>query len=222
MHSDAGELSSANELAVLLDGLPVSLPAERRTLPAIRSYLDMLALGRQRILFSLCIDGRRADLMHPGQEPVTFRRVEGETLELSELPLQLIRTAIQQTEAAQAEIRTAVVVVLINDGIMAREYWWKLAAKLKDPLLTLCLLPESMSGTVDGVASLTQVRKWHLEHLGRVLRQVDEACWMEDPQFISNALEHHALPWLNDLHAMLALWHETAVAACRDASARAA
>jgi hypothetical protein len=222
MYSDADELSSANELEVLLDGLPVSLPAGRRTLPAIRSYLDMLALGRQRILFSLSIDGHRTDLIHPGPDPASFARVEGETLELAELPAHLIRSAIQQTETAICEVRSAIVLVLINDGGIAREFWWKLAGKMKDPLLTLCLLPDTMNGAVNGVATFTQVRKWHLEHLGRVLRQVDEACWAEDSQVLSNALEHHALPWLNDLHAMLALWHETTAAATRDAAERVA
>ena len=222
MHSDAGELSSASELEVLLDGLPVSLPAERRTLPAIRSYLDMLALGRQRILFSLSIDGHRTDLIHPGRDPDSFARVEGETLELAELPAQLIRTALQQTESALADVRSAIVLVLINDGAVAREFWWKLAGKMKDPLLTLCLLPDALSGSVHGIATFTQVRKWHLEHLGRVLRHVDESCWSEDSQVLSNALEQHALPWLNDLHAMLALWHETALVAGRDAAERVA
>src|ERR1700694_261750 len=54
--------STGAELEVMLDGKPVVLPAQRRSLAAIRSYLETLALEQQRILFSLRVDGARVNL----------------------------------------------------------------------------------------------------------------------------------------------------------------
>lgn len=205
-------MPAAQAPEVLLDGEWIDIPPERRSLAAIRSYLDLLALQHHRILSDLLIDGERAGLTDALDTGSSFERVEGETIDLQELPLHLIKLALQQTEQARQQVHSAVVQVLINDGRVARAHWWLLAAKLKEPLLTLSLLPDSVCGPCDGRASQLQMRRWQLEQLGRLLRDVDEACWSEDTGTLSNALENGALPWLNDLHAMLTLWHDTLLA----------
>ncbi len=201
--------SAERGLQVWLDGRLVSLPSDRRSLTAIRSYLDMLALERQRILYYLSVDGERASFAELPQRQTPFARVEGETLDLDQMPLQLIRMALEQTRQARDRVHSSVVLVLINEGCVAREFWWKLAAELKEPLLTLSLLPETLCGPNPGYASLIQLRKWQLQQLGGVLKSVDEACWSEDPQVLSNALENQALTWLDNLLDQLKLWHET-------------
>lgn len=72
------------------------------------------------------------------------------------------------------------VLVLINEGVGAREFWWRLAPDLKAPLLTLSLVPEFACGPANGRASLTQLRKWQLQQLAGIIREVDEAWWTED------------------------------------------
>ncbi len=52
------------------------------------------------------------------------------------------------------------------------------------------------------------IRRWQLQQLGNVLKNVDDACWSEDPRMLSNALENTALAWLNNLHDSLRLWHD--------------
>lgn len=204
--------TTRQDIQVTLDGQRVDLPAERRSLNAIRAYLEALAMERQRILCAFSVDGRPANLAQSTASRNGFTRVAAETVDLEDLPRQLIWTALQQTVQAREETLAAVVLVLINEGVVAREFWWKLASELKAPLLTLSLVPESVCGPTHGSVSLTQLRKWQLQQLASIIREVDEACWMEDPNYLSNTLENRVLPWLDKLHESLDLWHKTALA----------
>lgn len=204
--------TTRQDIQVTLDGQRVDLPAERRSLNAIRAYLEALAMERQRILCAFSVDGRPANLAQSTASRNGFTRVAAETVDLEDLPRQLIWTALQQTVQAREETLAAVVLVLINEGVVAREFWWKLASELKAPLLTLSLVPESVCGPTHGSVSLTQLRKWQLQQLASIIRDVDEACWMEDPNYLSNTLENRVLPWLDKLHESLDLWHKTALA----------
>jgi hypothetical protein len=209
MSSDTIESGCEARVEVFLDGLPVRIPSDRRSPAAIRCYLDTLALDRQRILYSFSIDGHRPDPQQPLSPGATFHRVEGETLDLQELPLQLVKTAGDQLTAARQCAESAIVLVLINDGCVAREYWWELARKLKEPLLTLSLLPENVFGPANSSISLAQLRRWQLEQLATILKDVDQACWSEDTRVLSNALENRVMPWLESLNDSIALVHDT-------------
>lgn len=204
--------ATRRDIQVTLDGQRVDLPAERRSLTAIRAYLEALAMEQQRILCAFSVDGRPANLAHFPADRNGFTRVAAETVDLDDLPRHLIRTALHQTVQAREQALAAVVLVLINEGVVAREFWWKLATDLKAPLLTLSLVPESVCGPANGRASLTQLRKWQLQQLAGIIREVDEACWTEDPNYLSNTLENRVLPWLDKLHESLDLWHKTALA----------
>ena len=210
MHPELSHSASTGaHQQVLLDGQPVTLPAQRQSLAAIRSYLEILALEKQRVLFSLRVDGARVNLsaMLPTQSH--FTKIEAETLDLGQVPLQLIKTAMLQTREAKTQIASAVTLVLINDLAMVREHWWNLVRLLNQPLLTLSLMPESAYGTHSGGTSLAQLRKWQLQQLGAILKEVDQTCWSDDPGTLSNALEYRVLPWLQGLDTSLELWHET-------------
>src|ERR1051325_10764673 len=134
-----------HELEVKLDGFVVEIPSERRSFAAICSYLESLALQQQRILCALNVDGHSVNLAQPRSSSRKFARIEGETMSLNEVPAQLIKAALQQTVNVRARVQSAVEIVLINDGPHARELWWNLASALKEPLLSLSLLPETMS-----------------------------------------------------------------------------
>ena len=194
---------------IKLDGLIVDVPPTRRTFAAIRSYLESLALKNQRILCALSVDGEPANLIEPRRSSKPFVRMDGETMSLSQVPAQLISAALQQTVNVRAQVQSAVELVLINDSRRARELWWSLAITLKEPLLTLSLLPENIFTPAAGSASAVQLHKWQLEQLGCVIRDVDDSCDAEDPAVLSDALEKRALPLLDKLHASLTLWLET-------------
>jgi hypothetical protein len=124
----------------------------------------------------------------------------------------LLKTALQQAELAREYVETAITLVLINDSGVARELWWNLARQLKEPVLTLSLLPDNACGPTTGGASLTRLRQWQLEQVAAIIKDVDEACHSEDTLPLSNALENRVLPWLQQLCELISLWHETAVA----------
>jgi hypothetical protein len=194
---------------VKLDGLPVDVPSERRSFTGIRSYLESLALRQQRILCALNVDGEPANLTGPRSPARPFACVEGETMSLTEVPVQLIKAALQQTQTVRAQVRRAVELVLINDSRRGRELWWSLASALKEPLLTLSLLPENVCAPAQGGASMLQLRRWQLEQLSHVIQDVDDACRSEDPTVLSDALEKRVLSWLDNLHNSLELWLST-------------
>jgi hypothetical protein len=216
MKSELREISATHhEVEVKLDGHSIELPTERRSLNAIRSYLETLALEQQRILCSFSVDGAQTNLAQPSFSQRSFLRVDAKTISLDRMPLQLIETAMHQVAEAREQVHSAVVNVLINDGVMAREFWWGLTKDLKAPLLTLSLVPESVCGPANGCASLHQLRKWQLQQLASLIKRVDEACWSEDSNVLSDALENNVLPWLDSLQQSLDLWHETVAAGVR-------
>jgi hypothetical protein len=98
---------------------------------------------------------------------------------------------------------------------VAREVWWNLALALKEPVITLSLLPENACEPFDNRASLTQLRKWQLEQIAAIIRDVGEACHAADTIPLSNALENRVLPWLQSLSELISLWHETVLAGSR-------
>jgi hypothetical protein len=204
-----------DEVEITLDGLPVGLPSGCRSLNAIRCRLEMLALERQRILCSLNVDGQPVNLALPLLNQGICCRVEAGTVALEETPVLLLKKALQQTAHARECVETALTLVLINDGQVAREVWWNLASFLKEPVLTLSLLPENICQPSDNHTSLAQLRKWQLEQIAAIIRDVDEACHSEDTIPLSNALENRVLPWLQNLGELISLWHETFLAGSR-------
>ena len=142
-HENIGSVASTGEIMVTLDCETVVLPAGRHSLGAIRSYLEFLALSGQRVLGQFMVDGNALDLaQRPEDRP--FRRVDAITLPLSEMPLLLLVTASQQVSRARAAVENVMTLVLINDPANARELWWTVASQLKDPVLTLSLMPEDL------------------------------------------------------------------------------
>jgi len=204
-----------DEIDIILDGLPVELPSGHRSLNAIRCHLETLALESHRILYSVSIDGQPVNLALPLLNQRICCRVEAVTVALEETSLLLLKKAFQQTDLARECVETALTLVLINNGRVAHEVWWNLAAVLKEPVITLSLLPENTCEPFDNRASLTQLRKWQLEQIATIIREVNEACHSEDTIPLSNALENRVLPWLQSLSELISLWHETALAGSR-------
>src|SRR6516164_2585023 len=200
--------STGADVVVTLDGRPVAIPPQRRSLAAIRSYVETLALEQQRILFSLRVDGARINLSAMLPTHGNFAKVEAQTIDLSEMPLQLLRTAMVQAAAAKTQVLSAITLVLINQASWAREHWWNLIRALNQPIRTLSLIPECSQHTSSGGASMMQLHRWQLQQLGAILRDVDNSCWSEGPADLSNALERRVLPWLEGLQSTLELWHD--------------
>ena len=201
-----------------MDGLPLEIPAERQTLGGICSYLESVALHQHRILCSLAVDGAPINLTQPPNDATPFASIEAETMGLSDVPSQLIKAALLQTISLRDRVQSAVSLVLINDRKHALELWWGLSLALKEPLLTLSLLPEAIYNSGEGQAPLAQLRKWQLEQLGAVIQDVNCACEWDNTTVLSDVLETRVLSWLDKLQSSLNLWHETMLANSRRAA----
>jgi hypothetical protein len=198
-----------DQIEVLLDGVPVGLPADRRSLSAIRCHLETIALRQQRVLCSLQV----ASSLVPGAQSSTngrgIFRVEARTMELGNRAMLILDMALAQSARVLRRVTNAITLVLINDLRSARELWWDLAKELKEPVLTLSLLPDNVCGPSHGQASFTKLRRWQLEQLAAIILDVDQASASEDTVHLSDALAAHVLPWIESHHELIKLWRET-------------
>lgn len=220
MHSDSFNKPVAHakttlNVEVTMDRLPMEVPADRHSLVAIRSYIESAALQKQRILHRFIVDGRPMNLGRPLTHLKNFSRIEAETISPDQVPLQLIKSAMEQTDTTRAQAQSAIAQVLINDSWHAREIWWNLIPTLKEPLVTLSLLPEPACNLKRKQPSLMQLRRWQLEQLGVIIAEVDKICRDGESSDLSEALEKRVMTWLDNLQKTLCLWHGTILAGLR-------
>jgi len=208
-----GAVCSAGEIIVTLDCETIALPAGRNSINSIRSYLESIALASRRILGELIVDGQPADLCQPISD-APFRRVDALTIPLGGLPVLLLATARQQTERVRAAVEDSLTLVLINNPSNARELWWNIAGQLKEPVLTLSLMPEHLCQLWCGT-TFHKLRQWQLEQISLIMQRVDAACTVDDNIRLSDALENLVLPWLDRLQEHIQLWQEAARAGAR-------
>jgi hypothetical protein len=89
----------------------------------------------------------------------------------------MLETALQETAQARTAVASAITLVLINDSTLARELWWDLARQLKEPLLTLSLLPETIYQPAPGGASLRKCANGNSSNSPVIIKDVD-AAWL--------------------------------------------
>lgn len=183
------------------------VPAGRCSLNSIRNLLETRALEKQRVLSAISVNGRPADLTLPLDEATGFIMVEAESIPLDELPLLLLNTALRQVERAHEAVQKTMTLVLINNPATARELWWNHAPLLKDPVLTLSLMPDHVCRLCSNM-SFERLRKWQLEQIASIIREVDNACDSGDSIQISDVLEGRVLPWLQKLADLVRLWYQ--------------
>jgi hypothetical protein len=201
----ASNFGAEEKIQVTLDGETVKIPFARGSMNSIRSLLETLALEKQRILFTFQIDGLPVNLSQLPSDKTDFLRVDAESIPLGELPLLLLTSAQQQAERIRADLENALTLVLINDQPAAREIWWNIASQLKEPILTLSLMPESVCQLCSTV-SFERLRKWQLQQIAVIVREVNAVCEADDNIKISDALERRVLPWLQKLSDLIQLW----------------
>jgi len=213
-NANAGFGRTADAVVVTLDNTTVVPPAGRISLNSIRAYLETLALANQRVLSVLTINGARVNPTLPLIYPDPVIHIGAETIPLEQLPLLLLTTAGQQTDHARESVEAALTLVLINKPATARELWWKIASLLKEPVLTLSLMPEDFCQLSCG-NTFHKLRRWQLQQVAALVRQVDAVCETKDNLKLSDTLEHQVLPWLQSLGENIRLWHDATQAGTR-------
>ena len=193
-----------------LDGVPVGVPADRRSLEGIRCHLEAIAFEQQRFLGSIRVAGCSTVPPRASHHGGRDFQIQGFTMELGNRTLLILMTALEQTTKLTSRVNGAISEVLINEGPLAREIWWSLANALREPILTLSLLPDNVCGPNHGQASFTQLRKWQLEQLAAIIRDVEAAANSGDVSRLSDALAQHVVPWLESQREVIQLWIESA------------
>jgi hypothetical protein len=212
-HINLESVASTGEILVTLDCESITLPKGRHTLNAIRSYLETVALSHQRILGAMLVDGCELDISQCLDDR-SFFRVDASTVPLQELPLVLLTTASHQLGRARAAVEAALTHVLINPPPQARELWWGIAGQIKEPILTLSLMPENLCQLRCGT-TFHKLRRWQLEQISLVIQRVDQACDSQNCIQLSDALEQSVLPWLDQLGEHIRLWLDATQAGAR-------
>lgn len=212
-YKNSKSLESTGDVLVTLDSETVVLPPGRRSLNSIRSYLETVALANRRILGDILLDGRPVSALQPAASR-RFSRIDAVTVPLGELPLVLLATASQQVVRARESVESALTLVLINDPATARELWWKIAGQLKEPVLTLSLMPGYLCQLWCGT-TFQKLREWQLEQIAAIIRRVDHACDLQNNILLSDSLEQLVLPWLEKVAEHIALWENATSAGSR-------
>jgi hypothetical protein len=198
---------------IFLDGVRVAAPHNRRSLAAVGAWLEALALRQGRVICAFRVDGEPVGPRGASHRAGDFRRIEAETTGLEEMPLQVLATALEQTNRLLAQAEAALAQMCINEGAGARELWWRLAAELKLPLVTLSLLPRTAAE--QGKVSPLQLRRWQLEQLAEIIQELDRHADAEQPDALIEALERRLWPWLWRLRETLMLQREAMTAGAR-------
>ena len=206
--------SALKTMEVLLDGRGAIACTERRSLSAIRTYLETLALENERILCTFSVDGRPANIPQTHLERFAFYRIEGQTMGLTDMPLRMLRPPLGKPPSPRRD-RNRCHRGLDQQRAVAWELWWDMARKLKEPLLTLSLLPENIYQPVVGCASLLQMRKWQPSN-----SPPSSATWMKPagrpPPMRCPTHSKIALPRSTSCNKQIRLWYQTVL--CRQPS----
>src|SRR5690242_11014665 len=99
-----------------MDGQPLALAtSQSRSLRAIRAHLEAAALKRQRVLFSLTVNGIPISLGESLSPFKTFHKIVARTISFGQLPLQLISVAADQVNTLHERVQRMSLQVMIND-----------------------------------------------------------------------------------------------------------
>lgn len=193
---------------VTLDGHPIELSAHQgRSLQAIRALLETAALKRNRVLFSLIVNGVPVSLGESMSPFKTFHKVVARTVGFNQLSFQLVSVAAEQVNALHEKVEQLVLQVMINDWARAEELWWEAMPQLKDPLLTLSFVPPQIKCLPHGEEIGPEAQKRFTQDLVRILEEIERIMGRQDLLEFSNALENQLLPWLRGVGHCLYRFH---------------
>jgi hypothetical protein len=208
MQGSANKQPAIPKVQITLDGQSVALPAKQaRSLQAIRSHLERVALKRQRVLFSLTVNGTPVSLGETMSPFKTFHKIVGRTISFSQLGFQLVAVAADQVNALHERVERLSLQIMINDWSKAEELWWDLLPELKDPLLTLSFVPAAVEMLPHGEEIGAKALKRFTNDLVQILEEIEEILTRQELLELSNALENELLPWLRSLGHCLYKFH---------------
>jgi hypothetical protein len=208
VQSPANKQPAIPRVQVTLDGQAVELSSKQgKSLHAIRTRLETMALKRNRVLFSLTVNGASVNLGDSMSPFKTFHKVAARTISFSQLSFQLIGVAADQVNSLHERVQRMALQVMINEWAKAEEMWWALMPDLKDPLLTLAFVPQAIEMVPNGHEINSKAVKRYTDDLVSILEEIEEIIERQELLEFSNALENELLPWLRSLGHCLYRFH---------------
>jgi len=208
MQGSANKQPAIPRVQITLDGQPVALGGKQsRSLQSIRSHLERVALKRQRVLFSLTINGAPVSLAESLSPFKTFHKIAARTIGFDQLGYQLVAVAADQVNSLHERIERLALQIMINDWPKAEALWWQLMPEIKDPLLTLSFVPPSVEMLPHGEEIGTKALKRFTLDLVKILEEIEDILTRKELLELSDALENQLLPWLRGLGHCLYRFH---------------
>ena len=204
MSGKTEEFGSLLPVLVTLDGKTLEVPQHvQDSLPAIRSYLELMALEQQRVVSVLSVDGQLVNLQCPRLEPAHFHRIQAQTISFTDLSRQLIATAHAQVRLLQTRVEAAAMQVLINDWPAVNRLWQEWVPEFMSPVLIIKSLRELCGVRLDELSIEDQQLSDHLAQFSPMWEHIERIFEQQDTIELSNALEQRLGPWLDRLAVFL-------------------
>jgi hypothetical protein len=210
MQGSANKQPAIPRVQITLDGHPLALSGKQgRSLNAIRAHLERVALKRNRVLFSLTVNGTPVGLGDSLLKFKSFHKITARTISFGQLGYQLVAVAADQVNVLHERVERLALQVMINDWHKAEQLWWDLMPELKDPLLTLSFVPPSVEDMPHGEDISAKALKRFSLDLVKILEEIEEILTRKELLELSDALENQLLPWLRGLGHCLYRFHGT-------------
>jgi hypothetical protein len=208
----SNRLDGQTALQVTVDGKPVKLPEWLAdSLTSVRTYLECVAMKRERVLWSLQVDGVKVDLTDAQLEMEEFQVIRASTISYDELAERLVAAGRTKVQDLLAEIQPASLLVLINGHDFAQQLWNSWEPQLREPLFSLRALKE-LNKTRENCSLEIPDPANFLDHLTFVSDEVDSLFFVNDekqnePDVVgfSEILDFTLVPLLKSLDAQFQL-----------------
>jgi hypothetical protein len=138
---------NSSSLRITIDDQPIELPDWLAdSLTSIKTYLECWAMKKDRVLWTLQVDGSNVNLADVTVPLPSFNNIRAGTITFEELSGRLIKAGREKVTELRFAIEQAILVVLINDWEIAEGLWYEWEPQLREPVLSLRALRELQTG----------------------------------------------------------------------------
>jgi hypothetical protein len=192
-----------SSLRVTIDNQPVDLPNWLSdSLASIKTYLECLAMKKERVLWTLQVDGTPVNLADTSASLPSFNDVRAGTITYGDLTSRLISAGREKVNELRAAVEESILLVLINDWSIAEGLWYEWEPQLREPVLSLQALRELLTGKCEEIFDDEPLGRC-VDELELIVTEVEllfskaeSERSIADSVTFSEILEFTLLPWL--------------------------
>ena len=198
------DLGPPIRIEVIMDGKPLELPEHiKRSLTAIRSYLESLALQHGRVVSFFTVDGIIINTIEDSLQIKAMQCVKADTVGFDELTRQLISTACDRLKDLHVTAENAITQILINEWPEVQTLWEKWQPDFKSPILVVNFLRELCGARLDELCCCNKTLGQHLAFFNPLVDEIEAVVATRNILELSNSLEERYAPWLQQLSVFL-------------------